>query len=45
MSDKEMEQILNGRTSLKDKATNLVDKAVSRNLGRGDNTTVILIEF
>lgn len=45
MSDIEMEQILNGRTSLKDKAANLVNEAVSRNLGRGDNTTVILIEF
>lgn len=45
MSDKEMEQILNGRASLKDKATNLVNEAVSRNLGRGDNTTVVLIEF
>lgn len=45
MSDKEMERILNGRISLKDKATNLVNEAVSRNLGHGDNTTVILIEF
>ena len=45
MSDKEMEQILNGRTSLSDKATKLVNEAVSKNLGHGDNTTVILIEF
>lgn len=45
MSDNEMEEILNGRTSLKDKAIKLVDVAVSKNLGHGDNTTVILIEF
>lgn len=45
MSDKEMKQVLNGKTNLGDKAMSLVNEAVSRNLGRGDNTTVILIEF
>ena len=45
ISDNEMEEILNGRTSLKDKAIKLVNEAVSKNLGHGDNTTVILIEF
>lgn len=45
MSDREIEQILKGRTSLKDKATNLVNEAVLRIPGCGDNITVILIEF
>ena len=45
LTDIEMEEILSSRTSLKDKAIELVNEAVSRNLGHGDNTTVILIEF
>lgn len=45
MSDKEMEQILNGKTSLKDRAAKLVNEALSRNLGHGDNITAILVEF
>ena len=45
MADKEIAEILNGNVSIKDKARKLVDEAVSRNLGHGDNTTVILIGF
>ena len=45
MSDEEMAEILSVRASLKDKASKLVMEAVSRDLGYGDNTTVILIEF
>ena len=43
--DEEMAEILSVRASLKDKASKLVMEAVSRDLGYGDNTTVILIEF
>lgn len=45
MSDDEMAQIFKNDTDLSDKATSLVNEAVSRNLGHGDNTTVILVEF
>ncbi len=45
MSDNEMEQVLKNSTSLGDRAMKLVTEAVSRNIGRGDNITVILIEL
>ena len=45
MSDSEISQILSGSTGLEDRAKLLVNSAVARNQGHGDNITVILIQF
>ncbi len=45
ISNVEIEQILNQNAGLKQKAGLLVNEAISRNPGHGDNITVILIEF
>ena len=45
LSDKEIEQVLQGSQGIEDKAKLLVNKAVAGNVGYGDNITLILIEF
>ena len=45
LSDSEIESILNMNEKLKDRGQALIDAAVKRNDGYGDNITVILIEM
>jgi serine/threonine protein phosphatase PrpC len=45
LSCEEMEQILNIRESLFERGKKLVNEALLRNIGKGDNITFILIEF
>ena len=45
LSDAEIEQVLRSGTGIREKAAMLVNEAVSRNMGHGDNITAILVEF
>lgn len=45
LPDGEVSLVLGKDASLKEKGSELVKRAVSRNVGRGDNITLILIEF
>lgn len=45
LADFEMQEILNTKVPLKEKGEKLLNTAIERNVGHGDNITIILTEF
>jgi len=45
LSDKELEMILSGEECIREKGDKMIEHALSRNPGCGDNITVVLLQF